>query len=137
MELTYNPEFDSLLTKKVPQTALTAGFGTFVNFLIARYAFGFFVCEQIFLIFFIVTVCRRGKPCIGADNKAGHVKLIDHFFLKRGIRVFCSLPFPGDIPKAMGMPSESMNSPISTIGRGRFSLLAPYCLSSSACSISK
>ncbi len=53
----YNPEFDSLLTKKVPQTALAAAFGTFVNFLIARYAFGFFVCEQIFLIFFIGTIC--------------------------------------------------------------------------------
>lgn len=53
----YHPEFDSLLTKKVPQTALAAAFGTFVNFLIARYAFGFFVCEQIFLIFFIGTIC--------------------------------------------------------------------------------
>ena len=55
--LSYDPEFDSLLTKKVPQTALAAAFGTFVNFLIARYAFGFFVCEQIFLIFFIGTIC--------------------------------------------------------------------------------
>ncbi len=53
----YNPKFNSLLTKKVPQTALTAAFGTFVNFLIARYAFGFFVCEQIFFIFFMGTIC--------------------------------------------------------------------------------
>ena len=53
----YDSKFNSLLTKKVPQTALTAAFGTFVNFLIARYAFGFFVCEQIFFIFFMGTIC--------------------------------------------------------------------------------
>ena len=53
----YNPEFDSLLTKKVQQAALEAAFGTFLNFLVARYALGFFVCEQIFLIFFIGTIC--------------------------------------------------------------------------------
>ena len=46
-------------------------------------------------------------------------------------------PIIGEIPKAIGIPSDSMNKPISTIGRGRFSLLKPYCLSSSASSISK
>lgn len=53
----YNPKFDSLLTEKVPQPALTADFGTFPHFLIARYTSGFFVREQIFLIFFIGTIC--------------------------------------------------------------------------------
>ena len=47
------------------------------------------------------------------------------------------ISFPGLMQKARGMPSRSMNSPISTMGRGRFSLLTPNCLSSSASSISK
>ncbi len=29
-----------------------------------------------------VTVCCRGKPCIGADDKPGHVKLFNHFSFK-------------------------------------------------------
>ena len=43
----------------------------------------------------------------------------------------CSLSLPGVIPKAIGIPSLSINSPISTIGRGRFSLLTPSLVTKS------
>lgn len=39
----YNPVFDSVLMKKVPQPALTADSGAFDIFAVARYAFGFLV----------------------------------------------------------------------------------------------
>lgn len=39
----YGPVFDSFLEKKVLNPALGAAFRTFVNFLNARYASGFFV----------------------------------------------------------------------------------------------
>lgn len=52
-----NPVFDSLLMKKVSQAALVADCGTFINFMVARYAVYFFVWEQIFLIFLTGTIC--------------------------------------------------------------------------------
>ncbi len=55
--LCYDPEFDSVLTKKVPEAALEAAFGAFLYFTVARYVFCFFVCEQIFLIFFMGMIC--------------------------------------------------------------------------------
>ncbi len=53
----YDPEFDSVLTKKVPEAALGAAFGTFLYFTAARYTFCFLVCEQIFFIFLTGTIC--------------------------------------------------------------------------------
>lgn len=53
----YNPVFDSLLVKKVLKPALVADSGTFLVLPFARYAPGFFVCEQIFFIFFMGTIC--------------------------------------------------------------------------------
>ena len=55
----------------------------------------------------------------------------------KGMRVCCSLLLPGWIENARGMPSPSINSPISTIGFGRCSLEGPYCFIFSSCSISK
>lgn len=70
----YNHEFDSFMTKKVPQTALAAAFGTFPYFLLARYTSGFFVCEQIFLIFFIGTICFEvQKPNVSCSASVSFV----------------------------------------------------------------
>ena len=57
LRMVYTPEFDSVLTKKVPQPALSAACETFMLLSVARYALYFFVWEQIFLIFFIGTIC--------------------------------------------------------------------------------
>ena len=70
----YNPKFDSFMTKKVLQIALTAAFGTFPYFLIARYTSGFFVCAQIFLIFFIGTICFEvQKPNVSCRTSVSSV----------------------------------------------------------------
>ena len=63
----------------------------------------------------------------------------DRIRCSMGLSVFCSLVLPGSIQTPRGIPSLSMNSPISTIGSGLFSLLLPNLRSpsSSCCSISK
>ena len=54
---TYNPVFDSVLMRKVSQSAPVVDCETFVNFTNARYTIYFLVCEQIFLILAIGTIC--------------------------------------------------------------------------------
>ena len=53
----YNPVFDSVLMRKVSQSAPVVDCETFVNFTNARYTIYFLVCEQIFLILAIGTIC--------------------------------------------------------------------------------
>ena len=47
-------------------------------------------------------------------------------FSSSGTAVACSLRLPGTMHMDRGIPSPSINSPISTIGFGRCSLLMPY-----------
>ena len=42
-KISYNPVFDSVLRKKVPEPTVVEGFGTSVHFMNARYAIYFFV----------------------------------------------------------------------------------------------
>ena len=51
------PVFDSVLMRKVSQSAPVVDCETFVNFTNARYTIYFLVCEQIFLILAIGTIC--------------------------------------------------------------------------------
>lgn len=53
----YNLVFDSVLMQKVLQPALVAGYKAFINFTNTRYTIYFFVCEQIFLILAMGTIC--------------------------------------------------------------------------------
>ena len=55
--LCYTPVFDSVLMRKVSQSAPVVDCETFVNFTNARYTIYFLVCEQIFLILAIGTIC--------------------------------------------------------------------------------
>ena len=51
------PVFDSILEKKVPQSACKADCETFLKFMNARYTIYFFVLKQKFFIFAIGTIC--------------------------------------------------------------------------------
>ena len=58
-------------------------------------------------------------------------------FSSKGFKDNCSLRFPGYTSTAKGIPLPSMKRAIPTIGEGLFSLLTPYCLSSSVIFVSQ
>ena len=85
----------------------------------------------------VLTYRLRAEPGVTAIYEFLAAKILNHLFFERLQGLLARSCCRGNRENASGMPSPSVKSPICIIGLGRCSLLFPYFLSPSSCSISK
>lgn len=72
----YTPVFDRVLTEKISQATKIEACEIFKNFTTARYAIYFFVCEQIFFILDMGTICLEvQKPNASCNASVNSVRV--------------------------------------------------------------